>query len=163
MKNFLLVLAVAVVLATAGYSFLSQRNQLGVVPGLDFTEGITIGDKANRLYEVNSGVCYLRPYAATIAATSTVNVDCQGTAAWSANGVSALTGIVYGDACQLTLATTTAGATSGALHVAGVTASTTSGYIGVNISNLTGTTHTWPVSGSASGTASYLCVDNTAR
>ncbi len=107
----------------------------------------------------NVGFCYIRPYAATIAASSTATVDCQGTQAWNAAGtinVSALTGLVMGDRVTATLSTTTAGAVSNGLVISGASASTTAGYIVLRISNLTGGVYTWPiVAGVASGTAQY--------
>lgn len=142
-----------------GLSADSTAPSAGQVRGTSFlaTGSFSLGSSGTSLSQINAGTCYLRPYAATQAATSTTNVDCQGTAAWSANGVSALTGVTYGDSCVVALATTTAGTTIGGLHIAGVTASTTQGFIGLNITNLQGTTLTWPTSGSASGTAQYFC------
>lgn len=116
-----------------------------------------IGSSGTSMDQVNTGTCYLRPYASTIAATSTVAVDCQATAAWNASGVSALAGIVAGDSCILQLATSTAGTTFAGIRAIGASASTTSGFIEANIANMTGTTYTWPVTGTASGTASYIC------
>lgn len=112
---------------------------------------------ANTITQLSTGICYIDPYASTIAATSTVSVDCQGTLAADANGSSALSGIVNGDAVVATLSTTTAGSTVAGLRIIGASASTTAGHIELKIANQTGTTFTWPTTlGVASGTASYI-------
>jgi hypothetical protein len=122
-----------------------------------FTGALTLGTYGSSVSTLNQGTCYLRPYAATVAATSTVAVDCQATAAWNASGMSALTGIKnFTDVVSVQLSTTTAGTTFGGLHIAGASASSTDGYIVLHITNLTGTTYTWPTTGTASGTATYL-------
>ncbi len=123
---------------------------------------LKVGSSGTAVTRVNAGTCYIKPYAATIAATSTVVVDCQGTLAWDAvagDAGSALTGVTAGDFVVATLSTTTAGTTSGGLRLTGASASTTAGYIQLNISNLTGAVYTWPVAANtASGTASYIVV-----
>lgn len=106
------------------------------------------------------GTCYLFPYAATIVASSTAKVDCQGTSNWSVSGPSALSGITFGDAVVATLSTTTSGTINGGIFISGASASTTSGYIQLSITNLTGGTFTWPQTGTASGTASFIVIDN---
>lgn len=109
-----------------------------------------------QLNQFNFGTCYIKPYATTIVASSTAVVDCQATALVGQNGISPLTGIVAGQVVQAELATSTAGTTFLGLTVDAVSASTTSGYIQITIANLTGTTFTWPTSGTASGTATYI-------
>jgi len=123
------------------------------------TSTLKVGSSGTNVSRLNHGTCYLRPYAATIAASSTAAVDCQATAGWDADGASALTGVTDGDFVQATLSTTTAGTTSNGVALTGASASTTQGYIVLHVSNLTGTTFTWPTSGAASGTASYLVTD----
>jgi hypothetical protein len=132
--------------------------------------GLKVGSGCNDSYgsctgtsiaQLNAGTCYILPYATTIAATSSAQVDCQGTAAIGTTNTtlaSALTGVAFGDKVQVTLSTTTAGSTVNGLVLGGATASTTSGYITLKISNLTGTTYTWPVTGNASGTASFITI-----
>jgi len=124
-----------------------------------FTGTLTTGSSGTAVARQNVGTCYIRPYAATIAATSTAKVDCQATAAWNASGMSALAGVTAGDIVSVTLATSTAGTTLGGLNVTGASASTTAGYIELYINNLTGTTYTWPTTGTASGTATYIIAD----
>lgn len=105
---------------------------------------------------LNGGTCYIKAYATTIAASSTAQVDCQATAAVSANGIAALTGVTFGDSVIATLATSTAGTASNGLVITGASASSTAGYVTLYISNLTGTTFTWPVTGTATGTVHYF-------
>lgn len=133
-------------------------NSLQVDSGAAVFSGTTsVGDSGTALSRVNSGTCFLRPYAATIVASTTALVDCQATAAWNASAPSALTGITAGDSCQLTLSTSTAGTTFLGVQSGGASASTTAGYIQINVNNGTGGTFTWPTTGTASGTAAYLC------
>lgn len=137
------------------------RNNGGMNTNLPIQMGgtstFTLGSTGTAITAHNFGTCYIAPYAATIAASSTVSVDCQGTLAWGASGTSALTGITSADNVQLQLSTTTAVSTLMGLHVAGVSASTTAGHIELKISNMTGTTYTWPTTaGTASGTAMYV-------
>jgi hypothetical protein len=133
-------------------------TQLSVGTGCGDSNTSCNGTAVNRL---NIGTCYIAPYAATISASSTVSVDCQGTLAWNALGTSsatsALTGVSSGDAVQITLSTTTAGSTVAGLKLGGASASTTSGHIELRVTNLTGTTYTWSTTaGIASGTAYYI-------
>lgn len=125
---------------------------------LSRTGALRVGTSGTSVSRVNAGECYLAPGSATIAATSTALIDCQATAAWDADGTSALTGVTYGDSVQVTFATSTTGNTNG-IVVQSASASSTAGYIQLRISNLTGTTFTWPTSGTASGTASYISID----
>jgi len=123
-------------------------------------DSIQVGSGETTISNLNAGTCYLRPYATTITASTTANVDCQGTLAWNANSTantSALTGISMGDWVVASLSTTTTGTTVQGLRLGGASASTTAGYIVLRIINQTGTTYTWPTtSGLASGTASYI-------
>ena len=127
--------------------------------GLSSLSSIAVGTNGTTLSQVNGGTCYIRPLAATISASSTATVECQGTAGFDASGVSALTGVDNGDAVFIQLSTTTAGVTGMGLHVAGATASGTAGYIMVTVSNMTGNTFTWPTTGTASGTAQYWAIE----
>lgn len=120
--------------------------------------GVTIGSTGTAITRINTGTCYFAPNATTIAATTTKAVDCQATAAYGASGESALPGIVAGSNVVLTLSTTTAGAISGpgsGLMLSGCTASSTAGYITCGLTAINGV-YTWPTSGTASGTASYI-------
>lgn len=105
----------------------------------------------------NGSTCFIKAYATTIAASTTANVDCQGTAAIGTitGTASALTGVTDGDNVQVTLSTTTAGTQSNGIAIIGAGASTTAGYITLRISNLTGAIFTWPTTGNATGTVYY--------
>lgn len=114
------------------------------------------GDLATRL---DFGSCYIQPYATTIAASSTSYVDCQGTAATGGLNTAKdtpLTGVTYGDTITADLATSTAGSQIEGLDIISVSASGTPGYIQLGISNGTGGTFTWPTTGNASGTVSFI-------
>jgi len=124
---------------------------------------ITIGTSGTAVNRVNFGTCNFLPDATTIAASSTARVTCQ--AGTDTTGLTALTGVTSGDEIIITLSTTTAaagkaiGASFGGLSLIGATASNTAGYIETLILNETGGTYTWPTSGTASGTASYIAID----
>lgn len=126
------------------------------------TSSWTLGSSGTALTRINSGTCYILAYATTIAATSTALVDCQATALiYNVNNLraAALTGVTFGDPTVASLSTTTAttaGTTFGGLVLEAAMASTTAGYIQLQISNLTGATFTWPVTGAATGTATYI-------
>ncbi len=120
--------------------------------------GMTTGANGTAITRLNVGQCYIQPYAATIAASSTASVDCQANPATggltTANDTN-LKGVSFGDNVLATLSTTTAGTLQGGIDIIGVSASTTAGRIVLTLANTTGTTFTWPTTGSASGTASY--------
>lgn len=125
------------------------------------TTTFTQGPTGTAFTQINGGFCYIKAYATTISASSTAQVDCQATAAVDASTGrigSALTGVNFGDKVVASLATTTAagGGVWGGLDLVGVTASTTNGYITFLLYNSTGATYTWPTSGTATGTASYI-------
>lgn len=130
---------------------------------VSLTSTFTLGAAGDAINQANAGICYIRPYAATIAASSTVAVDCQATMNWDAvtgDTLGALAGISDGDFVVASLSTTTAGTTFNGLQLAGASASSTAGIITLHVTNLTGNTYTWPTtSGVASGTASYWSTD----
>lgn len=131
-------------------------SQLSIGSGCSDSNTSCTGTAINQM---NDGTCYIKAYATTIAATTSVGVDCQATAAVSASTGSIgspLAGVQLGDFVQATLSTTTAGTSYGGLSLLGASASTTAGYIVLRIENLTGTTFTWSTSASATGTASYM-------
>jgi hypothetical protein len=127
-----------------------------------FLQGFQVGSAGTSIPRVNVGICYLQPYAATITATSTVSVECQGTAVINTpalTNTSALRGVSSGDKVSVMLSTATVGTVVNGLHIAGATASTTrAGYITLRVTNLTGGTFTWPIGTAATGTASYISV-----
>ncbi len=111
------------------------------------------GTAINRL---NTGQCFFAPSGTTIAASTTVPVDCQATAFISTTAEAPLQGVTLGDAVVVEMSTTTSGSVSNGISDTGCSASTTQGYITCEVSNTTGATYTWPTTGSASGTASYF-------
>lgn len=142
----------APVKGTSNVSTISAAS-LQIGSGCDYSYGSC---SATTINQINSGTCYIKAYATTIAASSSATVDCQATAAVSAGGIAPLAGIQYGDNVQSTLATSTAGTTFMGLAIGGASASSTSGYISMRVINLTGATYTWPTSGNATGTAYYV-------
>ena len=139
------------------------RYNGGIQTALPFktTSTMQIGTNGTLMNRLNYGQCYVQAYATTIAASTTAQVDCQGTAATfglnTANDTT-LTGVTLGDNVVATFATSTsvvAGA-YGSITIVGASASTTSGYISLRVENLTGTTFTWPIGGNATGTVSYF-------
>ena len=140
------------------WSFTNTNSPGGVLIASTTITSLKTGNTGTYFTRMNGGTCYIRPYAATIAATTTAKVDCQGTAAWSASSMSALPGVTVNDNVVLTLSTTTAGTVTNGIIATGASASTTAGYIELTISNATGATYTWPVTGVASGTAGYIIV-----
>lgn len=141
----------------------------------DFTitggAGITLGSSGTTFTRMNTGQCYIMPTATTIAATTTVSVDCQATLAVGNPNTAetALTGVTSGDTVVAQLSTTTAilngntfsgSGVNGGLVILGASPSTTAGYIVLRLYNAFGATYTYPtfpVGGvNASGTVSYI-------
>jgi hypothetical protein len=167
------LIAVAII-AIGGYMYPHVQQAIQQVGGVSNYDtlglsGLQVGTGCNNSFgsctgttiaRINTGQCFIKPYATTIAASSTAVVDCQATAAvGSITGTTAaLAGVTLGDNVVATLSTTTAGvaAASGGIVITGASASTTAGYITETISNLSGTTFTWPVNAAASGTESYI-------
>lgn len=133
--------------------------------GIKNTGTEQVGTNGTVFSSENTGVCFIQPYATTIAASSTALVDCQGTAAVGTTNTgkdTALPGIVQGGFSEGTLGTTTASQNGssisafGGLILLGVSASTTPGYLQLLLLNQFGTTFTWPLVGTASGSMKYF-------
>ena len=123
------------------------------------TGALTIGSTGTAVNRVNTGTCYILPYATTIVASSSASVDCQGTAkigTTNTGKATALVGVVAGDTVIASLSSTTIGSAFGGIDIIQAVASTTNGYLTFVVRNMTGTTFTWPVNSTASGTASYI-------
>ena len=171
---------VAVIIAIGGYAYPTAQqavvSSFGGITNYNSLEtaGLAVGSGCDNEFSsctgttmtrINTGTCYIKPYATTIAASTTAIVDCQGRAAVGTitGPTTALTGVSDGDFVVLTLSTSTArtgGVSIGSgLSVVGASASTTAGYIQLVVNNGTGDTFTWPVTGAASGTASYIATD----
>ena len=106
------------------------------------------GTQVNR---VNFGTCYVQASATTIAASSTVTVDCQAS---TSGANTALTGVTAGDIVNVQFATTTPTTYAG-LQILGASASSTTGFITMKVQNNTGATYTWT---SAASTTNYIVI-----
>lgn len=120
-------------------------NTLTVSVGQTFTGGAVFGAMGDTLNQANFGFCNLKPSITTIAASSTVAVDCGG----SANGSTALNGVIAGSVVQLQFSTTTPTTFEG-IGIQGVSASSTSGFITALVYNGTGATFTWTAAATSS-------------
>ena len=110
---------------------------------------LKIGQNGTALTRVNSGFCNIKTGVATIAASSSIAVDCGG----GSFGATALIGITVTDRVLLGQPTTTPaiGANAGTgLQVLGASASTTAGFITVILFNGTGGIFTWTAAASSS-------------
>jgi hypothetical protein len=118
--------------------------------------GLTLGTGASTFSGLNFGSCNIRPYATTIAASSTAQVDCQAAAQFGSGPGTALAGITASDNIQANLGTSTQGTLFGGLRLRTQIGSSTPGWITLFVENDTGTTYTWSTSANASGTAQYI-------
>lgn len=117
----------------------TQQLKVGTLCASGFKYASCLGTQVNG---INFGQCYIRAYAATIAASSTAVVDCGG-----GTGFTALNGVTTGDTVQAQFATTTPTADLG-LDIIGASASTTPGWLSLVVSNGTGATYTWTAAAS---------------
>lgn len=107
-----------------------------------------VGQEGTGATRINHGVCNIHAASNTIAATTTTQVDCQsGTGTQTA--ISDMPAWAAGDATFLSMATTTSTVFEG-LSILGVNASTTAGYITLDLYNGTGDTFTWSATASTS-------------
>lgn len=171
-QNFIAIVlgVVAIVIAAAGsLGLLSGSSKLGNTTQSFwdaklgyYVNGSAIFDSLGRLTGNTQGTCYILAYATTIAASTTAAVDCQGTAAigtTNTTNATALTGVTSASRIPgINMATSTAksAGTYGSIEIVGASASTTSGFITLIVQNNTGTTFTWPTTGTATGTVYYL-------
>lgn len=121
---------------------LTHTPNVGGVTNYDtlFVKSLKVGPNGSIIGGVYASACNLLPAATTIAATTTLAVDCQA----SAVGLPQLplTGVQAGDAVQIQQSTTTPTLFEG-LQIRGASASSTPGYITVLVYNGTGNTYTW--------------------
>jgi hypothetical protein len=134
------------------------NNSMGVIMASTTVTRLKTGVTGAQFTNMSGSVCYIKPYAATISATTTAQVDCQGTATIGsiAGATTPLRGVTAGDGVLVQLSTSTAGTLYQTLTVVAASASTTAGHIALTLYNGTGATFTWPVSGAATGTVSYF-------
>lgn len=116
-----------------------------------FTSSWTLGSSGTALSRVNQGSCVILAYSNTISASSTVRVDCGSTG--QVGGT--LTAITSGDNVFVH-STTTLSSVYGGVRIVSSDASSTAGYVTLNLFNETGTTFTW--SGAASTTIKYWVI-----
>lgn len=102
-----------------------------------------IGSQGTKIDSANFGTCHLFTGAdgalTTFSASTTINLDCQGTSPKVGSAPSALTGIVGTD--QIFLAATTTLPTTGGrpnIQILSYAASSTAGYIRVTLANVSG-------------------------
>ncbi len=112
---------------------------------LNVTSTSVLGTSGSTISGFNFGTCFLNfnNVPSAIAATTTVNVDCQATnmLATATAAQSALTGVTTGDNVSLVLATTTPTTNEG-LYFLSANASSTPGYITAKFFNGTGASFT---------------------
>lgn len=179
-KNLTLGLLVAIVIALVGCFLPKLPAKFGTISATDVTAtrytqllvdngiqvtanginivagGLTVGTGASTISGLNFGTCSIRPYAATIAASTTAQVDCQGTQNFASGPGSALPGITAADNIQANLGTSTQGTLYGGLRLRTEIGSSTPGFITLFLENDTGATYTWSLTSNASGTAQYI-------
>lgn len=143
---------------TVGGAFTSTLGQV-LSGNLTNTGTFTQGSTGTAFSRLNGGTCYVQPYATTIAASTTAQVDCQGTQAVGSTNTAndtALAGVTLLDSVQAIFASSTSKQSWGSIDVVGASASTTPGFITLIVSNNSGGVFTWPTTGNASGTVSYF-------
>ncbi len=137
-------------------SYFDNVGALTSSAAVSLSSTLKVGSSGTSLSRINAGTCYVKTYAATIAASSTAQVDCQATAMPIAGPGSALTGVSYGDTIDARIGSTTVGTLFGGLRLRAAAASSTSGYITLFVENDTGATFTWDTTSAATGTAMYI-------
>ena len=134
---------------TNPWTFSNSASDGGVTSASTTITTLKIGQNGTALTRVNSGFCNIKTGVATIAASSSIAVDCGG----GSFGATALAGITVTDRVILGQPTTTPaiGANVGTgLQVLGASASTTAGFITVILFNGTGGIFTWTAAASSS-------------
>lgn len=123
------------------------RYNGGINTALPFktTSTTQFGTSGDQLTQANFGVCNIWAASNTIAASTTIQVDCGA----GINGATSLTGVSYPSVVQLQAPTTTS-QVSGGLRIMGVSASSTPGYITLILRNDTGGSFTWTAAASSS-------------
>ncbi len=143
---------------TAGYYDAGLGFKVNGTTVFNSSKQLIVGSAGTAVSGINFGTCYVRPYAATIAASSTAQVDCQATQNFMSGPGTALAGITAADVIQLDLGSTTVGTLFGGLKLRTAFGSTTAGWITLSVQNDTGATYTWSITANASGTAQYIAV-----
>lgn len=129
-KIWVALIAVAII-ALGGYAYPQVQARLGGVTNYDEVDATAIkigGTNGSRIGPVISGTCNLLGMDASATATTSSPYDC------------AVTGVVSGDTVIATLGTTslTANLVKNGWFIVGAKASSTSGFITIQIANYTG-------------------------
>lgn len=109
--------------------------------------GLQVGANGSLIGSVAAGFCNLAPSGTTLAASTTVAIDCQGSAVGSPEV--ALPGVLTGDVAEVSFSTTTPTTFQG-LQIRGASASSTPGFLTVLVYNGTGNTFTWTAAATSS-------------
>ncbi len=147
-ENAVAVIALIIAIIGLFYPQISQTVQrLGGVTNYDEVDATAIkigGTSGSRIGPIISSTCSLIATSYSVAATTTVAMDC------------AVTGVVSGDIVFAQFATTTPAAGGNSWVVAQASASSTSGFITLNVANWTGKTTMMPASVASS--TQYLVI-----
>ena len=103
---------------------------------------LKVGQVGSAVTRIVRGTCNMQSNANTIAATTTVQIDCQAGAGGTQSALTNVPAWASGDTVFFGLASSTA-TSFGGLNVIGASASTTAGYITLQLYNQTGGTFTW--------------------
>lgn len=109
---------------------------------LNITGGVTFGSSGTTFTQFQKGTCSLIAPSFTVAASTTVSMDC------------AVTGVVSGDIVFADFATSTVGGNGWAVD--GSSASTTSGFITLRVTNWTGASNV--IQSSIASSTDYLII-----
>jgi hypothetical protein len=148
MTKNIVIGVLAVLTLFFGFSYFKGSPPLGAATGPAhyqteaFMQGLQIGQRGSVVANLLKGTCSLIAPSFTVAASTTVAMDC------------AITGVVSGDLVFVQFATSTA-AFAG-WQVGTASASTTAGYITVGVNNWTGVSGVIPASVASS--TKYLIV-----
>lgn len=136
---------------------LIARN--GFIVGPLNVSSSTIGTRGTSLAGIKTGSCTIWTPTATIAATTSAQVECQG--ATTGANISRISGITLDSSCTLTAASSSSslygGIIVGNLSASSTSGTATSGTLLARLVNLTGGTFTW--SATASSSWKYTCLD----
>lgn len=149
-RNIWVALIAVAILALGAYAFPKATQQVvehvagGITTGTNFKFGISVGNTTTlgvvptNIAKVLASTCSLIAPSFTVAASTTVAMDC------------AVTGAVSGDKVIAQFASSTA--TFGGWQITGASASTTSGFITLNVYNAIGVSSLIPASLASSTT-----------
>lgn len=163
------VIVVAIIAIIGLFSPAGQRVISGVITGITnydrlgllslkvastCNSGTTFsGCTGTELARINTGFCNVHAGAATAPGSTNVLVQCDA----GTNSQSALTGVTAGDVVFVSPATTSKQAIGSGIFVTGASASSTSGFIDVNLYNASTTAFTYVAAATTSW--QYFVID----